>query len=64
MVGLSAGVRVEGIDHNYKTTQVKMIKGMKFFGINVRMIFQTKSVVLDNIIQYIQYIEFKFSWIL
>ena len=28
---------------------------MKFFGINVRMIFQTKSVVLDNIIQYIQY---------
>ena len=29
MVGLSAGVRVEGnIDHNYKTTQVK---GVKFF---------------------------------
>ena len=45
MVGLSAGVRVEGnIDHNYKTTQVK---GVKFFWIDI--ISKTKSVMLDNI---------------
>ena len=45
MVGLSAGVRVEGnIDHNYKTTPVK---GVKFLWIDI--ISQTKSVMLDNI---------------
>ena len=52
MVGLSATKGVKGnIDHNYTTTQVKMIKGMKFFWINVRPIFQGgKTVVLNNIV--------------
>ena len=53
MVGLSATKGVKGnIDHNYTKTQVKMIKGMKFFLINDNMTpnFQKNKTVLDNII--------------